>query len=57
MENVTVEHTPRVLRVVGFPGATIENVRIYNSTFRNVQNDDIIQDATGVELIDCVIER
>lgn len=57
MEDVTVQHTPRVLRVVGFPGATIENVRIYNSSFYNVQKDDIIQDAEGVELVNCVIER
>ncbi len=56
MEEVTVRETPRILRVEGFPGATIENVRIYNSTFRNVQSDDIIRDAEGVELVNCVRE-
>jgi len=57
MEDITVQHTPRVLRVVGFPGATIEDVRIYNSSFHDVQKDDIIQDAEGVSLINCSIER
>jgi unsaturated rhamnogalacturonyl hydrolase len=54
MEDVTVQNTPRILRVEGFPGATIENVRIYNSAFFNVQSDNIILDADGVELVNCV---
>jgi unsaturated rhamnogalacturonyl hydrolase len=54
MENITVQQTPRVLRVEGFPGATIEGVRIYNSSFHNVQKEDIIEDAEGVALIDCL---
>jgi unsaturated rhamnogalacturonyl hydrolase len=57
MEEVTVQQTPRVLRVEGFPGATIENVRIHNSSFHNVQMDDLVQDAQGVELINCTVAR
>jgi len=57
MEDVTVQQTPRVLRVEGFPGAIIEDIGIYNSAFRNVQKDDIVQGAEDVELVDCVVER
>jgi unsaturated rhamnogalacturonyl hydrolase len=53
MEDITVQQAPRVLRVEGFPGATIEGVRIYNSSFHEVQKEDIIKDAEGVSLINC----
>ena len=55
MENITVAQTPRVLNVRGFPGAQISGVRIYNSTFKQVAKQDIIQDA-DVKLVDCVLE-
>jgi polygalacturonase len=55
MENITVDHTPRVLNVRGFPGAEISNVRIYNSTFKQIEKPDVIKDA-DVKLIDCVLE-
>lgn len=57
MENVTVRETPRVLNVVGFPGAEISGVRVLNSTFQNVQKDDVIKDAADVTISNCVIER
>jgi unsaturated rhamnogalacturonyl hydrolase len=56
MENVTVRETPRVLKVVGFPGAEISAVRIRNSTFKKVRAKDIVRDAGDVKLVDCVIE-
>jgi len=56
MENITVRETPRVLNVVGFPGAEISAVRIYNSTFQNVRGKDLVRDAGDVKLVDCVIE-
>jgi unsaturated rhamnogalacturonyl hydrolase len=56
MEDVTVQQTPRVLRVEGFPGAMVEDVRIHNSSFYNVQKEDVIRDAEGVELVDCVVK-
>ena len=55
MENITVAHTPRVLNVRGFPGAEISGVRIYNSTFKDVANPDVIQDA-DVKLVNCSLE-
>jgi unsaturated rhamnogalacturonyl hydrolase len=55
MENVTVDHTPRVLNVRGFPGAEISNVRIYNSTFKQIEKPDVVQDA-DVKLVNCVLE-
>jgi unsaturated rhamnogalacturonyl hydrolase len=56
MENITVRETPRVLNVVGFPGAEISGVRIYNSTFRQVRGKDVVKDAGDVQLVDCVME-
>ena len=55
MENVTVAHTPRVLNVRGFPGAEISNVRISNSTFKQIEKPDVVQDA-DVKLVNCVLE-
>ncbi|MGD0253098.1 MAG: glycoside hydrolase family 28 protein [Verrucomicrobiota bacterium] len=55
MENVTVAHTPRVLNVRGFPGAEISGVRIYDSTFRQIEKPDVVQDA-DVKLVDCSLE-
>ena len=55
MENITVEHTPRVLNVRGFPGAEVSNIRIYNSTFKQVAKPDVVQDA-DVKLIKCSLE-
>lgn len=55
MENITVAHTPRVLNVRGFPGAEISNVRIYNSTFKQIEKPDVVKDA-DVKLVDCTLE-
>jgi polygalacturonase len=55
MENITVAHTPRVLNVRGFPGAEISNVRIYNSTFKQIEKPDVVKDA-DVKLINCLLE-
>jgi unsaturated rhamnogalacturonyl hydrolase len=56
MENVTVAHTPRVLNVRGFPGASISDVRIYNSVFKNIQKPDQVIQA-DVKLVNCVLEQ
>ncbi len=55
MENITVDHTPRVLNVRGFPGAEISNVRIYNSTFKQIEKPDVVKDA-DVKLVNCSLE-
>lgn len=54
MENIMVEHTPRVLNVVGFPGAEISGVRIFASTFNDVKKSDAVTDA-DVKLINCKV--
>jgi polygalacturonase len=56
MENITVNHTPRVLNVVGFKGAEISGVRIYNSTFNEIQKTNVIIEA-DVKLVDCTIQK
>jgi len=55
LENITVARTPRVLNVRGFPGADISGVRIYHSTFKEIQMPDVVQDA-DVKLVDCSLE-
>jgi polygalacturonase len=55
MENITVAHTPRVLNVRGFPATEISDVRIYNSTFKQIEEPDTIQDA-DVKLVNCVLD-
>ena len=55
MENICVDQTPRVLNVVGFPGAKISGVRVYNSTFRRVKGPDVVKEA-DVKLVGCTIE-
>lgn len=57
MDNITVEHTPRVFNITGFPGANINGIRVMNSTFHKVQRDDVIHDAQDVKLVDCILER
>ena len=56
VENVTVARTPRVLNIRGFPGAEISNVRILNSTFKQVERSDVIVDADAT-LVNCEVER
>jgi len=55
MENVTVEQTPRVLNVVGFPGTEIAGVRIYDSTFNDVRKKDVVTEA-DVKLVNCRVD-
>jgi polygalacturonase len=55
MENIHVARTPRVLNVRGFPAASISGVRIYNSSFKQIQNPDVVQDA-DVKLVNCSLE-
>jgi unsaturated rhamnogalacturonyl hydrolase len=56
MDNITVAHTPRVLNVRGFPEATISDVRIYNSVFKEIQKPDQVIQA-DVKLVNCVLEQ
>jgi polygalacturonase len=55
LENINVAQTPRILNVRGFPGATIRDVRIYHSTFKQIKTPDIVEHA-DVKLVDCTLE-
>jgi polygalacturonase len=55
MENINVAHTLRILNVRGFPAAEISGVRIYHSTFKQIEQPDIVQNA-DVKLVDCTLE-
>lgn len=55
MENITVSQTPRVLNVVGFPGAQISGVRIQNSIFNEVTKSNVMTEA-DVKLVNCQIK-
>ncbi len=57
MEHITVRQTPRVLDVVGAVGSEINNIRIVNSTFEQVQRADVVRDAQDVQLVDCKVQR
>jgi polygalacturonase len=54
MENITVNHAPRVLNVRGFPAAEISGVRIVNSAFKQVEKPDVVENA-DVKLLNCSI--
>jgi unsaturated rhamnogalacturonyl hydrolase len=56
MDNIKVAQTPRVLNVRGFPAAKISDVRIYNSSFKQVKKPDVVIDA-DVKLVDCSLEN
>ena len=56
MSNITVAQTPRVLNVRGFPAAEISNVRIYDSTFKQIKRPDVVENA-DVKLVNCSLEN
>ena len=56
LENITVEHTPRVLNVTGFPAARISGIRIFDSTFKQIAAPDAVTNA-GVQFVNCSLER
>jgi unsaturated rhamnogalacturonyl hydrolase len=56
IENVTSQTTPRVFFVLGFEGATIDDIRLSNCTFRGAEQAEIIQHAGRIELENVTIE-
>lgn len=50
IENVTGQSIPRVFFILGFPAATIDDIRLVNCTFRGGEKSEIIQDAGRIEL-------
>lgn len=55
IENMTVANAKRVLDVQGFPDSEISGVRIHNSKFAGIKNEDVVKEA-DVKLVDCVVE-
>ncbi len=45
LERITSSGSPRVLFIRGFPGATIEGLRLTDSVFRGVTETDVVQHA------------
>ena len=56
MQNIKVAHTPRVLNVRGFPAASISDVRIVDSRFKEIKKPDVMIDA-NVKLVNCTLEQ
>lgn len=42
LENVTSKKSPRILYIASFPGATVDNIRIANSTFEGLSATELI---------------
>ena len=55
MENIVCAVTPRVVNARSFPAATIADVRIYHSTFKQIKKPDQFIEA-DVKLVDCTLE-
>jgi len=56
LENVTSTSSPRVMWVVGFPGAVIEDVRFSDCTFRGVETSEVIHHAGSFSFKNVTIE-
>ncbi len=50
IENVTCQSSPRVFFINGFPGATIDRIRVANSTIAGVEATEVVQGAGRIEL-------
>ncbi len=56
IEKVTSTSSPRVMWVVGFPGAVIEDVRFEDCTFRGVETAEVMNHAGSVSFKNVQIE-
>ncbi len=56
LENITVDHTPRVLNITGFPAASITGIRMADSTFKEIAHPDKVVSAE-VQLVNCQLDR
>ena len=56
LENVKSQASPRVMWIVGYPGAVIDDVRFTNCVFRGVQATEMLTHAGSVSLKDVTIE-
>jgi unsaturated rhamnogalacturonyl hydrolase len=56
LEHVTSTSSPRVMWVVGFPGAVIEDVRFSDCTFRGVETSEVMHHAGSFSFKNVTIE-
>ena len=56
IEGVTSTSSPRVMWVMGFPGAVIEDVRFNDCTFRGIEASEVLQHAGSVSFKNVTIE-
>ena len=56
LENVTSQASPRVMWIAGFPGATIDQISIRDSTFRGVESSEVLSSAGNIILRNVTIE-
>lgn len=56
LEHVTSTASPRVMWVMGFPGAIIEDVRFVDCTFRGIEASEVMQQAGSISFRNVNIE-
>jgi unsaturated rhamnogalacturonyl hydrolase len=56
LENVKSAASPRVMWIVSFPGAVIEDVRFVNCVFRGVEASEVLQNVGSLSFKNVTIE-
>jgi unsaturated rhamnogalacturonyl hydrolase len=56
LENVTSKSSPRVLYVIGFPGAVVDDVEFVNCAFRGVETAEVVMSAANFTFRNTTIE-
>ena len=56
MDTITSTGSPRVMFIRGFEGATVDQIRISNSTFSGVTETEVVQHAGAITLTNVTIE-
>ena len=56
IENVTSRSSPRVMWVVGFPGAIIDDIHFRNCTFRGVETAEVVNHAGSFSFDNVTVE-
>jgi unsaturated rhamnogalacturonyl hydrolase len=56
IENVTSKSSPRVMWIAGFAGATIDDIRFIDCTFRGVETSEQMQQVGAISFQNVTIE-
>jgi polygalacturonase len=56
LENVTATAAPRVLWIMGFPGAVIDGLRFLNCSFSGLTESEVVQQAGSIEFRNVTFE-